>query len=156
MADGLGYYYNPLTTINNLLAPEKLKEKEKEAYNKLYKGRWKAFKNFINEYISGKSTLKSIVEDYEDYLAMFYRDDDEPRLSLKEYFDASRAPHGRGTMNDYQSIFNKMGVVVEQKDFMEVRAKARNYALAAQYEKIGNQIDLIEGTIAIKLLYAIK
>ena len=45
-----------------------------------------------------------------------------------------------------------MGVVVEQKDFMEVRHKARNSALAAQYDKIGNQIDLIEGTIAIKLL----
>ena len=98
MIDVGGYAVNPLTTINNLLAPEKLKEKEKEAYSKLFKGRWKAFKNFINEYISGKSTLKTIVEDYEDYLSMFYVDDDEPRLSLKEFFDASRAPHGRGTM----------------------------------------------------------
>ena len=97
-----------------------------------------------------------MIEDYEDYLAMFYSDDDEPRLSLKEFFDASRAPHGRGKMKDYQSIYNKMGVVAEPKDFMVVRAKARNSALAAQYEKIGYQIDLIEGTMAIKLLYAIK
>ena len=106
----------------------------------------------MNEYMSGRSTLKDVVGDYVDYLAMFYNDDSEPRMSLREFFDASRAPHGRGTMKQYQSIFNKMGVVVEQKDFMEVRHKARNSALAAQYDKIGNQIDLIEGTIAIKLL----
>ena len=52
----------------------------------------------MNEYMSGRSTLKDVVGDYVDYLAMFYNDDNEPRMSLREFFDASRAPHGRGTM----------------------------------------------------------
>ena len=78
---------------------------------------------------------------------MFTPDDKAPQVSLKEFFEATRAPEDMGYYRDYQKIVNKMGLVADKKHYLEVRAKARNSSTAKQYKSISRKLEQVLDTI---------
>ena len=90
-------------------APQNVKADMKGAFRTAAVGRYKAFKHWLTKAWSGKSDLQTIIGDYEDYLSLFEPTSKEERLSLHEYFDATRAPGDDGHFNEYTKIMNMMG-----------------------------------------------
>ena len=73
---------------------------------KIAEGRITAFKHWLEESWSGDTKLTYIVGDYLDYLSLFKNDSQAKRLTLREYFDATRAPEDRGDFEQYAEIMN--------------------------------------------------
>ena len=105
----------------------------KGAFRTAAMGRYKAFKHWLTKAWSGKSDLQTIIGDYEDYLSLFEPESKEARLSLHEYFDATRAPGDDGHYEQYAKIMNKMGQTGDRKHYIEIRQDSRNKKLAAQH-----------------------
>ena len=57
-------------------APEHVKEDARGAWNVAIQGRFKAFKNWVTTAWTGQSRLSTAIGDYEDFLAMFPKNDE--------------------------------------------------------------------------------
>ena len=57
-------------------APEHVKEDARGAWNVAIQGRFKAFKNWVTSAWTGESRLSIAIGDYEDFLAMFPKNDE--------------------------------------------------------------------------------
>jgi hypothetical protein len=101
--------------------PNHVKDDMNKAYNSALGGRFKAFKNWITEAWSGKTNLENVVGDYEDYLALFALDSSDERISLHEFWDATRAPGDEGDYPSYQKIMNRMGATGDRAHYVGVR-----------------------------------
>ena len=123
--------------------PDALKNEASGAFNMAAKGRFTAFKNWLSSCWSGDSNLTTVVGDYEDYLAMFGPDATQRKISLREFFDATRSPGDRGDFETYQAIMNAMGQKAERDHYVGLRQEARNDALKKQFDKMSNKINVI-------------
>ena len=85
-----------------------VKRNVKGGFNTAIKGRYKAFKNWLNAAWTGKSNLETVIGDYEDYLSLLSPEGENSDLSLHEYFNATRAAGDEGVYKDYQTIMDKM------------------------------------------------
>ena len=107
--------------------PDNTKNQFAGAWHTAASGRYKAFKYWLKESWGGESTVQQILGDYEDYLSLFATDDViNDRISLHEYWDASRAPGDEGTFEDYSNILNIMGQVGDRAHYIGVRQESRN------------------------------
>ena len=83
---------------------------------------------------------------------MFPTDSTLPRITLHEYFDATRAPGDRGHFNAYQAVINQIGQTADKQHYIKVRQEGRNNKLRAQYVDTVAAINVLEGQIAADLL----
>ena len=132
--------------------PERVKREVSSTYNTAVTGRYKAFKNWLSAAWTGKSNLQSVIGDYEDYLALFGPDESTDRLSLHEFFDATRAGGDEGVYKDYYEIMDRMGQAGERSHYINVRQESRAKELARQNAKISNGIHLLEKHIAGEMM----
>ena len=95
-------------------SPEHVKEDARGAWNVAVQGRFKAFKNWVKEAWTGESRLVWAVGDYEDFLSMFAEGDNTKRPTLKEFYEATRAPADLGDWKTFQQIMNRMGHVASK------------------------------------------
>ena len=89
-----------------------------------------------------------IVGDYEDYLSLFPINSKKDRVSLHQYFEATRAPGDRGNFSAYQEIMNRMGMSAEKDAYVGIRQESRNVNLREQYIDSIAKINILEGQIA--------
>jgi len=129
-------------------APEGMRKTLGGAYASGVKGRFTAFKSWLSQAWSGKTELLQIIGDYEDYLSLFPTNSDKPRISLHQYFDATRAPGDRGNFSVYKDVINRMGLDAEKGTYVGIRQESRNSALRAQYIDTIAKINILEGNIA--------
>jgi len=89
-----------------------------------------------------------IVGDYEDYLSLFPINSKKDRVSLHQYFEATRAPGDRGNWVAYEDIIQRMGLNPDRAHYVQVRQESRNPELRNQYIDTIAKINVLEGTIA--------
>lgn len=89
------------------------------------KGRFKAFKSWLTAVWTGESQLTAAVGEYEDYLAMFGEEEEGERLSLRQFYEATRAPEALGDFDTYIKVMSRMGQVADKAHYIEVRQEGR-------------------------------
>ena len=134
-------------------APEGMKKGMGAALATAVKGRFSAFKNWLKQAWSGDTDILTIVGDYEDYLALFPTNSEKtPRVSLHQFFDATRAPGDRGNFSAYKEVIERMGMTAARDHYVGVRLESRNLELRNQYIDTVSKINILEGQIAEDLL----
>ena len=81
--------------------PQHVKDEASTAWNVSVQGRVAAFKAWCRSAWTQESYLERAVGDYLDYLAMFDAADRTKRPTLAQYYEAVRAPEGKGTFKDF-------------------------------------------------------
>ena len=61
-----------------------------------------------------------------DYLALFEDRDTTPKPSLREFYEATRAPSDLGDYKTFQVIMNAMGNVADKRHYIEIRQQGRH------------------------------
>ena len=107
--------------------PQHIKRNITSGFNTAIAGRWKAFKNWLQAAWTGKSSLTSVISDYEDYLSLFPPGEEGSKdaLSLSSYYEATSAAGDEGTYKDYSGIMELMGQTGERDHYVGVRQATR-------------------------------
>ena len=106
--------------------PQHVKDEASTAWNVSVQGRVAAFKAWCVSAWTQESYLERAVGDYLDYLAMFDADDKTKKPTLAQYYEAVRAPEGKGTFKDFAEIVKRMGQVADKKHYITIRQTGRN------------------------------
>ena len=106
--------------------PQSSKDEASTAWNVSVQGRVAAFKAWCVSAWTQESYLELAVGDYLDYLAMYSDTDKTQKPTLAQYYEAVRAPEGRGTFKDFSKIITRMGQVPDKKNYIKIRQTGRN------------------------------